>query len=184
MAPGAAQRAQEKILEFQSAGQEGQPRTLRMDESELNGWLGANLALAKDSGRETAGRPEESPKRAPVPAPHPGEPAGEPTFQPVQSSVKDVKIALRGETLHAYVAFELYGKSLSLELEGTLEVRDGYLRLVPRSGRLGSMPLMSSTLVSASERLFDAPQNRENFRLPAHIRDIRVDRDQLIIYGR
>jgi hypothetical protein len=70
---------------------------------------------------------------------------------------------------------------LSLELEGQLTVRDGCLRLEPTAGKLGSLPLMQATLEGAAYRLFDSPENKEKFRLPPEIRDVRVERGRLIV---
>jgi len=77
--------------------------------------------------------------------------------------------------------FDFHGKDLSLQLEGKLVMQGGYLRLIPTGGKLGSLPLPQATLESAAQRLFDAPENREKFRLPPHIRDIRVERGELIV---
>jgi hypothetical protein len=72
----------------------------------------------------------------------------------------------------------------SLELEGTPVVRNGYLKLEPIRGKIGSLPLMAGALKSATDRLFDSPQNREKFRLPPEIEDIRVEQAQLVIISR
>ena len=97
--------------------------------------------------------------------------SGQPTLEEVKSNVRDVKILLANDTLTAYVVFDMYGKDLSLTLEGGLRVVDGYLRLAPTAGALGSMPIPQGTLDNAVQRLFDSPENKEKFRLPPHIRD-------------
>jgi hypothetical protein len=163
------------MQEFRESAARGLGSQVEMDQPELNAWLGSNLALKRD---------------APAPPPAPtGTDAGnsspqDPTIEEVKSSVRDVKIQLEEDSLRAYVSFELYGKTMSLEMEGRLMVQDGCLRLQPTAGKLGSLPLMSSTLESAASRLFDSPENREKFRLPPEIRDVAVRHGRLVVTSR
>ena len=60
----------------------------------------------------------------------------------------------------------MYGKEVSLQLEGSLETHDGYIQLRPTSGKIGSLPIPSLTLDRVVHELFDSPQNREKFQLP------------------
>ena len=181
----AAERAEVKVREFQLAAHAGRAHSIELDEAELNGWLLANLAIRQPGGSAVVPQADvgESAialaKKALAPAADAG-----PTMEQVQSSVRDVKIELRQNSLRAYVLFELYGKDLSLELEGQLTVRDGCLRLVPTGGRLGSLPLLAGSLESAARRLFDSPENREKFRLPPQIRDVHVEAGRLVVAAR
>ena len=182
-APDAAQRAEAEIQQFQSSAQQGREDTLEMDESELNGWLGENLALKHPSKAAPSIPTQESAislaKKAMAP------PLDEdPTLEQVQSSVRDVEVELREDSLRAYAKFDLHGMDLSLELEGRLLVRDGYLRLEATSGKLGSLPLLAGALRGATSRLFDSPENKEKFRMPPYIQDVRIERGQLIITSR
>jgi hypothetical protein len=86
--------------------------------------------------------------------------------------------------LRIYAVFDFHGVDLSLELEGPLVVRDGYIKLEPTGGKLGSLPLMAGTLQSVTDRLFDSPENKEKFRLPPQIQDIRVEHGQLVVLSR
>ena len=151
-----------------------QARELRLNEAELNGWLRSNLAVRSESSP-----PGSGPKVAEDPPLTGG--AQNLTVEEVQSNVRDVRVTLDGDRLHGYVLFELYGKNLSLTLNGRLELRDGYLRLTPTAMKLGSMPIPRATLERAVQQLFDSPENREQFRVPSRIRDIRVENSTLII---
>jgi hypothetical protein len=164
--PKAAERVQAKIEQAAQTAVEGQAPVLQMDEAELNAWIQTNLAL-------------QTPPQSELPS-IPG-PSGEPTLQQVQSSLRDVKINLIGEELRAYVLFNLYGKDLTLQLEGRLVVTEGHLRLRPTRGMLGSLPIPQITLDRAVRRLFDSPENRESFQLPPEIKDIRVVNGELIV---
>ena|SRR5438093_9972684 len=73
------------------------------------------------------------PPRSPLPATGPGLILTRPGGTPGGGA--------HGESdLSAYVLFDLYGKELSLTLEGRLSVQDGYLRLSPTRLMLGSLP--------------------------------------------
>lgn len=175
-APDAVQHADAKVREFQMAVQQGQPAVLKMNEPELNAWLGANLAINRQGATADVRIPD-----AAASIPEKPRDEAEPTLQQVRSAVREVKIRLLEDSLSAYVAFDLYGKNLSLELEGRLAVQDGRLRLQPIAGKLGSLPLLAGMLDRAAHRIFDSPENREKFLLPPHIRDVRVDHGQLLV---
>jgi hypothetical protein len=179
---GAARQAEAKLQKFEASMRRGLDDTLVMDQSELNGWLGANLAIQREHVEEQ-GAPTRTLEGAVALAKKvTALKAGDlPTQEQVQSSVRDVRIELRDDSLLAYTEFELFGMRLSLVLEGKLVVRRGYLRLEPTRGRLGSLPLLAGTLQSATARLFDSPENKEKFRLPPYIHDVRIEFGQLVI---
>jgi hypothetical protein len=172
MTPEAKERAEAKFTAMQRASESGQPYTLQLNEAELNAWLGQRMVLAHDpvdTGIE--GKPT-----GPTAAP-----AANPTVEQVRSNVRDVKIDLLDDRLRGYVIFDFHGKELSLMIEGRLTVQGGYLRLEPTAGSLGSLPLPHSSLESAVSRLFDSPENKENFRLPPEISDVSVRTGKLTI---
>lgn len=179
--PEAAKRAEVKIQRFQSYLGRGTEHRLEMDESELNGWLSDNLVLKKTPGSSPV-RPQPAQPWIDLGETDAGGPStSQEALEKAQSSVRDVKIELLEDSLHMYAIFDLHGMDLSLELEGRPIVRDGYIRLDPTRGKLGSFPLMAGTLKSATDRLFDSPENREKFKLPPEIQDIRVENGQLVI---
>ncbi|MGA7917296.1 MAG: hypothetical protein WCA00_18830, partial [Candidatus Acidiferrales bacterium] len=107
--------------------------------------------------------------------------ADQPTLDQVQSSVKDVKVDMDGDIVKAYVIFDFHGKDLSLELDGHLTADNGYVKFVPVSGKLGSLPLPQSTLDAAVEKMMASPENREKFRLPDDISDIKIVDGQAVV---
>ncbi len=176
--PDAAIKADSKVQEFQSSVQLGQPESLELDESELNGWLSSNLALKRTNPvpAQAVARQESvislakkalAPEAAQV--------------EQVQSSVRDVRVALGEDSLLAYTVFDAHGVDLSLELEGRLLVRNGFLCFEPTRGKLGSLPLLAGTLQKTADRLFNSPENKEKFRLPPQIRDVHVEHGRLIV---
>ncbi len=163
-----AERAEAKLEAAETAAASGQSQLLRLDGSEVNGLLHQNLALKPD---------ENSPSVALAPAPA----APDPSLEQVQSSVKDVKVAMHDDRVEAYVVFDFHGTDLSLDLEGRLHVADGYIHFEPTSGKLGSLPIPPSTLESAVQRMLDSPENREKLRVPANIIDMRIENGELVV---
>jgi len=168
--PQAADRVAEKMAQLQMAVQTSQPHAVTLNEAELNQWMRDNLAITAAHQAQQAGIP------APV--------GSEPSVQEVQSALKDVRMNLMGNQLRAYALFALYGKEISLQLDGTIETQGGYLRLKPSAGKLGSLPIPSSTLDHVVHQLFDSPQNRDKFQLPPQIESVRIDNNTLVIATR
>jgi hypothetical protein len=183
--PESEQEAEAKIQDFQSSIRHGTPQRLELDESELNGWLGENLALKKPHSSTQTAPPQTVDSLISLAKTATGShPVDEASLEQVQSSVRDVKIELLEDSLRLYATFDFHGMDLSLELDGKLLVQDGYIRLEPTSGKLGSFPLMAGTLRTVASRLFDSPDNKEQFRLPPQIRDMRIENGQMIIISR
>jgi hypothetical protein len=164
--PEAAASAEQKVTQAEQSVSQGQPATLRLDESELNSYLASHLDLAP---------------QAAAPAPDAG--AGAPTAADVEqarSSVRDVKVQMEGDQVHAYVVFDLHGKEMSLDLVGRLGAADGYLKFEPVSGHIGSLPIPQSALESAVRQLMESPVNREKLRLPSDVSDLRIENGELV----
>jgi len=168
--PQAADRVAEKMAQLQIAVQASQPHAVILNEAELNQWMRDNLAIASAHQAQQAG----------IPAPN----ESEPSVQEVQSALKDVRMNLMGNQLRAYALFALYGKEISLQLDGTIETQRGYIRLKPTSGKLGSLPIPSSTLNYVVHQLFDSSQNRDKFQFSPQIESIRIENNTLVIATR
>lgn len=164
--PQAAASAEQKVTQVQESVAQGQPATLRLDQTELNSYLANHLDLAP-----TASTPQLS-----------GGP-GVPTASDVEqarSSVKDVKVQLEGDQVHAYVVFDVHGKDMTLDLVGRLGAADGYLKFEPVSGRIGSLPIPQSALESAVRQLMESPENREKLKLSPDIADLHIENGELV----
>ncbi len=164
--PQAAASAEQKVFQAEQSVSLGQPATLRLDETELNSYLANHLDLAA---------------QAATPAPSGG--AGTSTdaeVEQVRSSVRDVKVQMEGDQVHAYLVFDLHGKEMSLDLVGKLGAADGYLKFQPVSGHIGSLPIPQSALESAVKQLMESPVNREKLRLPSDVSDLRIENGELV----
>jgi hypothetical protein len=168
--PEAADRVAAKMAQLQLAMQSSQRHSTRLDEAELNQWIRENLAIAATHEAQQAG--------IPVPTGH------EATVKEVRSAMKDIRMHLMGSQLQVYARFIMYGKEVSLQLDGSLETQDGYIRLKPAAGKIGSFPIPSFTLDRVVHELFDSPQNRESFQLPPAIESVSIENSSLVIATR
>jgi hypothetical protein len=171
--PQAAARAEEKLEQVEKAVANGQPATLRMDETELNSYLASHLALASNGAPSPAlaGRVQGAPNGA---TPTPQE------VEQMRSNVRDVKAQLIDDRVKAYVVFDVHGKDMTLQLEGRLGAQNGYLHFEPLGGQIGSLPIPQSTLESAVQRLMNSPENREKLKLPFEISDLRIQNGEIV----
>ncbi len=168
--PQAADRVAEKMAMLQQSIQANRAANIALSEAELNQWMRDNLAIASVHQTQQAGLS--------IPA------GGQATVEEVQSALKDVRMNLVGNQLKAYALFHIYGKDISLQLDGTLETRDGYVRLTPTAGKLGALPIPRTTLGHVVAQLFESPQNREKFQLPPQIQSVRVENSTLVVTSR
>ncbi|HTC42810.1 MAG TPA: hypothetical protein VK703_14640 [Candidatus Acidoferrales bacterium] len=173
--PQAEARAEQKLQEVQDTVSQGQKATLRLDESELNSYLASHLDLAKNAPASSSSAPDASTTTDGGPdAPTAAD------IEQARSSVRDVKVQMEGDQVHAYVVFDVHGKDMTLDLVGKLGSQDGYLKFVPVSGQIGSLPIPQSTLESAVQRLMDSPENREKLKLPPDIADMHIENGELV----
>jgi hypothetical protein len=199
--PQAAARVEQKFEQVQQAVSAGQPAEMRMDQTELNSYLISHLDIAAnpDSSQAHATPAPATPSsvQAASPAAAPGAsasgsapasgldmavPAGTSAEQidQVRSQVKDVKVELVDDHVRAYVVFDLHGKDVTLQLEGKLGAQDGYLNFEPVSGSIGSLPLPPSALQSAMRHILENPENREKFKLPSDMSDLKIVNGEVV----
>jgi len=168
--PEAAARVEQKIQDVQQAISQGQPATLRMNETELNSYLASRLDLdgsdvAADSG-ETDDADPETPNAS--------------AAEQLRSNVKDLKVQLVKDRMRAYVVWDVHGKDMTLQLEGKLGADNGFLTFEPVSGQIGALPIPQSTLEVAVRKLMEAPENRDKLRLPDDVSDLKIENGEVV----
>jgi hypothetical protein len=178
LAPNASDKADAKMQQFMYSAGRGSAAKITMNEAELNGWLETHLDIqATGVARpQTLDSAISLAKKAASP-----QDLSDSEVEQLRSSIRDVKVELEGDSACIYALFDLHGLDLSMELEGTLQVEEGYLRMKPTGGKLGSLPLLGTALHTIAARIFDSPQNKEKFKLPPYIQDVRVENSDLII---
>lgn len=173
--PEAAARAEQKFQDAQQAVAQGQPATLRMDETELNSYLASHLVLPGNKPAVASAAAGDGPGAAPNP--------DQPTMDDVEqmrSNVKDVKVQLIDDRVRAYVVFDVHGKEMTLQLEGKLGADNGFLRFEPVSGQIGALPIPQATLEAAVRRMMESPENREKLKLPSDISDLKIENGEVV----
>jgi len=164
--PQAAASAEQKVAQVEQSVSQGQPATLRLDQTELNSYLASHLDMAPQPSTGLTGGGPGAPTASDV--------------EQARSSIRDVKVALDGDQVHAYVVFDVHGKDMTLDLVGKLGAADGYLKFEPVSGHIGSMPIPQSALESAVRQLMESPENREKLKLPPDITDLHIENGELV----
>ncbi|HMI54444.1 MAG TPA: hypothetical protein VK525_23260 [Candidatus Saccharimonadales bacterium] len=172
----ATARVEEKLAEVDHELNSGEPATLRMDETELNSYLVSHLELEENpaSVPPASTPPSSDSGKTAVPAP-----TAEETRQ-MRSNVRDVKVQLVADRLRAYVVFRVYGRDLSLQLEGHLGARNGFINFDPTSAQLGAFPIPQSSIRNAFGRMLASAENREKLRLPDNIADLHIENGELV----
>ncbi|MGH9642403.1 MAG: hypothetical protein ACRD3Q_08250 [Terriglobales bacterium] len=173
----AAARAEQKLQSVQRDAAQGQPATLRMDETELNSYLATHLDLAGSKGAAAAASATSGT------APDGTLGADQPTADDVEkmrSNVKDVKVQLIDDHVRAYVVFNVHGKDMTLQLEGKLGADNGFLNFVPVSGQIGALHIPQATLEAAVRKLMESPENREKLKLPSDISDLKIENGEVV----
>jgi hypothetical protein len=100
---------------------------------------------------------------------------------PTGSGVKDIQVELVDDRARAYMVVNLYGKDFSMVLEGRPGISGGYLTFEATGGKVGSLSLPQSALAGAIRRMFEAPENHENLRIPPEITGLRVQNGELVV---
>jgi len=186
--PQAAAKVEQKFEAVEQAVASGQPATLRLDQTELNSYLASHLdiapsGLAKAAATSTApnGAASDLPASNGTPSdvPMPSGTSAEQVEQ-VRSSVRDVKVELVDDRVRAYVVFDFHGKDMTLQLEGRLAAKNGYLRFEPISGQIGALPIPQSTLETALQKMMDSPENLEKLKLPADISGLKIENGEVV----
>lgn len=165
--PQAAARAEQKIEQVQQAVTNGQPATMRMDQTELNSYLVSHLDIAS----APSGTGSEMPALTGTSAEQ---------VEQVRSAVKDVKVELIEDRVRAYVVFDFHGKDMTLQLEGKLGAEGGYLHFEPVAGQIGSLPIPQSSLETAVRRMMGSPENREKLKLPADMSGLKIENGEVV----
>ena len=184
--PQAAARAEEKVQQAEQSVSNGEPATVRLDETELNSLLASRLAQALGKNAAQSATPPQvgiasgTPDSSPVTASSGSDVPSSGDIEQMRSNVRDVKVQMEGDLVKAYVVFDVHGKDMTLELQGKLGAADGYLKFVPVSGQIGSLPIPQSALESAVQHVMDSPENREKLRLPPDISDLRIVNGELV----
>lgn len=170
-----AQSFQEKL------GQVEQPRAEGADPSEVHissAELGAALAQttsmtstpasARDSGssnNESTGSPTTTSPPAELPGPVP--------------EIKDYQLSMDGDIVRGQFLTQIAGKDVYVTLSGHLRAKDGYATFEATEAKIGDLSIPVSIVNEALEKKM--AEQREQMKLPANVKDIRVENGELVL---
>ena len=149
--PTAAKRLQEKLQKAQIAASEGQRGSVQADETEVNSAL--QTYLQAENSKLTSGA----------------------------TDVRDVKFKLIDDRIRVHLLLNVRGKDISMDCEGAIHAKNGYLEFEPISAKLGSLAIPASSLKRAVQQFMSVPENREQLRLPGNVKEIRVENGQIVL---
>jgi hypothetical protein len=176
-----AESAEQKVEQVQRSVEQGQPATLRLDQSELNSYLATHLDFAPSANAAAgSGVVKADGGNSSASAASADSNLSDKDAEEVRSSVRDVKVQMEGDVVKAYMVFDVHGKDMTLELAGRLGAQNGFLKFEPLSGQIGSLPIPQSALASAVQKLMESPANREKLKLPADIQDLHIENGELV----
>ena len=96
------------------------------------------------------------------------------------TAVRDVEVHLVNDLIGVHIAVAAYGQAMTMDVAGTLRTEDGFIRFDPVSGKIGALPIPASALKSAVRQAMASSQSQNDMRLPANLKDLRVEGGRLI----
>lgn len=98
-----------------------------------------------------------------------------------EAVVRDVKIRLMDDRARVYIVLNAYGKDINVDIEGRVYTQNGFIQFDPLSGRIGLLPIPRSTMQSAVREIMNSPEDHEDLRLPAYLKDLRVEGGKIVL---
>jgi len=70
---------------------------------------------------------------------------------------------------------------MTLDVEGRLHTRNGYVVFDPASGRFGALPVPLRVLQSVFRQMTDSPTSNQNMHLPSNLKDLFVEDSKIVL---
>lgn len=120
---------------------------------------------------------------APQPAPARPIPAAQPAPQPAaeQVPIKSTLVGFEDNVVKGQFLTEVYGKDVYITVAGRLGSRDGYVTFDPTEFKVGDLSVPVSIVNPVLQRKLADPENRDKLKLPAFVKDLRVEDGELVI---
>jgi hypothetical protein len=150
--PVAAMRLEAELKQAETTATTDSPQAITVEEGALNSILQSRLSLI----------------RSQIPP-------------DTSLTMRNVRLQFTGDRMHAYVVLDVYGKDLTIDLQGKIRSDGGFLKFTPISAKIGALSVPKSTLQSAMVQMMATPENREQFRLPPNLSDLRVEGGHLVV---
>ncbi len=96
-------------------------------------------------------------------------------------SLKAGSIHLEGNQMLGTFTVNVSGKDLYLTLGGTLGAQNGQLQFTPTEVKMGTLPVPVSVVESTLREKLNAPEMRDQMKLPESIKDVRIENGELVL---
>jgi hypothetical protein len=195
-----AEQFNAKLEELRSATEHGESgKEVGFTSDEVNSFIADASARAAQPQPQPQAEPmpaEGVQAAAPVTADAPSQSASEEQGQAAQASgapldaaaiaqvraaIRQSQLAFEGNEVVAQAVVQRYGQDIVVTVRGTLGVRGGYLEFNPTGFKIGSLAVPVSMVEERLKAKLAEPENREKFKLPDFISDLRVENGQLKI---
>ena len=162
-----AQSFQEKLDKLERPRtSEDPPAEVRMNAGEIN------AALAQAAGTLAAST------GAVAPGGTPNGRGGSMEFPGPVPDVKDYQVSMDGDVVRGQFLTQIAGKDVYLTLAGHLGSKDGYATFDATEVKLGELAIPVSLVNQALQKKLN--EQRDQIKLPANVKDIRVENGELI----
>ena len=95
--------------------------------------------------------------------------------------IEDARVQLKGDRIHFYLAFAVHGRNMTFDVEGKLRSDNGLMKFDADAGRIGAMPIPRSVLQAALQKMIEVPDASQTMRIPAVVKDLRVENGMMVI---
>jgi hypothetical protein len=174
-----AQSFQEKVNRLAEAKAPGEGESeIRMNAGELTAALTQAAGMLPPNGTtpgSTAGAASSNTNGS-APSPSPG---GSMEFPGPVPNIKDYQVSMDGDIVRGQFLTQIAGKDVYLTLAGHLGSKDGYATFDATEVKIGDLSVPAS-LVNEVLRKKLAEQ-RDQLKLPANVKDIRVENGELVL---
>src|SRR5580704_15943966 len=162
-----AQSFQEKVQQLEKPKEAGQPPAeVRINADEVSAAIAQAVGTIPAAGQPVAGVPNSSPS-----SPDAMLGAGQP-------EIKDYQVSFEGDVAHGQFLTQIAGKDVWVTLAGHLGSKDGYATFDPTEFKVGDLSIPIS--VVSGELQKKLTEQRDRFKLPDEVGDIKVENGQLV----
>lgn len=109
------------------------------------------------------------------------EAAKQPTLAEAQGEIKSTQVAFIGNEVIAQAVTERHGVDVYVTVRGRLGAENGYLRFYPTGFKIGDLSVPVGLVDPTLRKKLNDPETREKLKLPAFVKDLRIENGQLVI---
>jgi len=92
--------------------------------------------------------------------------------------VKDYQVSMDGDLVRGQFLTQIAGKDVYLTLAGHLGSKDGYATFDATEVKIGDLSIPASLVNQALQKKLN--EQRDQIKLPANVKDIRVENGELV----